>query len=502
LFSGLQEPLVERHPHRLFLEGRLDACLRATAGSPEVSDQILHVRALIRKAEYIAALDMIAGIEYEDDDVQALLLALKSSCHTYRGEADLASAALAAVPFRYGPEAEFELGYARILLAWLRDDPAGMETALARLDWYDPGTAARWYFASSWAAALRGDFTGQLQQLQRVVTHIGEGQSPPDLFLLTKATRGIVHLVREIYAPDAFALAVRTVESLPWNEELESERFLTFRGLAWAYALRGFHEKAFQYAYFARDIAPSARWITASYCDQAYLARMAGEHRSADALLAHAVACAKETDWMSPGEERISLLNLVEVVADRDPATARAILSIYDAIEVPVAPALAFAHDVRLGAMESYSRGVALAVSGDRVAAVEQLASAYSTFSSIGYAWRAAAAALRIHDVSGEDAWLRYASEAVSEFTQSSVAHEIRRRAEAAAVDPRVAALTPAQRRVFALLCEGLSDKEIAKKLGISPDTAKNHAARVRLAFGVRSRAALIANAQGLAKAG
>ena len=95
---------------------------------------------------------------------------------------------------------------------------------------------------------------------------------------------------------------------------------------------------------------------------------------------------------------------------------------------------------------------------------------------------------------------LRYASDAVQDFTQSSVAEQIRRRAAATVVDPRVAALTPAQRRVFALLCEGLSDKEIAKSLSISPETAKNHAARVRVAFGVHSRAALIASARGLAE--
>jgi DNA-binding CsgD family transcriptional regulator/tetratricopeptide (TPR) repeat protein len=467
-----------------------------------VREQILRVRALIRKADYLGALDTIAGIDQGDPSVEALLLALKSSCHSYRGEVELGRAALSAIaPFELAPEAQFEVMYARVLIAWVESDAAGMESALAEFDPTGSPAAPRWHFASSWAAALRGDYAAQLQCLERAVTEISEGESPRDLFLLAAATRAMVHLVREIYAPGAFALAVRTVESLPWHEELETERFLTFRGLAWAYALRGFHEKAFQYSYFARDIAPSASWIAASYCDQAYLARMAGEHRSADALLAHAVACATETNWTSPGEERISLLNLVEVVADRDPATARAILSIYEDIAVPVAPALAFAHDVRLTAMESYSKGVALAVAGDRTAAVEQLANAYATFTSIGYAWRAAAAALRIHDVTGEDAWLRYASESVQEFTQSSVAEEIRRRAAAAVVDPRVAALTPAQRRVFALLCEGLSDKEIARNLGISPDTAKNHAARVRLAFGVRSRAALIASAQGLAKA-
>ncbi|MGB6714766.1 MAG: helix-turn-helix transcriptional regulator [Candidatus Cybelea sp.] len=485
------------------MQGRLDACLRATAGAASTKDQILRVRALIRKTDYLSALDTIAGVEQSDDNVTALLLALKASCHAYRGELSLARAALAAVAWgEYTLNARFELAYAKVLIAWVERDPDGMEHALHEFHESPPASVlGRWFFARSWIAALRGDYVGQLALLEQAAQHIVESPRWPDLYLLANVTRAMVHLVREIYAPNSFAFAVRMVETLPWNEELETERFLTFRGLAWAYALRGFHEKAFQYAYFARDIAPSASWVTASYCDQAYLARMAGEHRSADALLDHAVACAKETDWSSRGEERVSLLNLVELVADRDPATARAVLSIYEGIPVSIAPSLAFAHDVRLSAMEEHAKGITLAVSGERAAAVENLASAYATFSSIGYAWRAAAAALRIHVTTGEDAWLRYASEAVEDFTQSSVAEQIRQRAAATTVDPRVAALTPAQRRVFALLSEGLSDKEIAQRLGISPETAKNHAARVRLAFGVRSRAALIATTRDLAKA-
>jgi DNA-binding NarL/FixJ family response regulator len=150
------------------------------------------------------------------------------------------------------------------------------------------------------------------------------------------------------------------------------------------------------------------------------------------------------------------------------------------------------ARDRRLHAMEEYARGNVLAASGDRAAAVGLLSGAYATFSSINYAWRAAAAALRLHAITDDNAWLARASEAVTDFSESSVARDIRHKA-AGAEDPRFATLTPAQRRVFEMICEGLTDKQIAQNLQISPDTVKNHAARVRVAFGVHSRAALIA---------
>ena len=268
--------------------------------------------------------------------------------------------------------------------------------------------------------------------------------------------------------------------------------FSTFRGLAWAHALRGEHEKAFHYAYFARDIAPSVMWITASYADQAYLARMAGENASADALLRHAVACARETDWSTMSEERVALLNLIELLSDRDVEAGKALLAIYDGIPMPLSSRFALSRDRRLGAMEEYARGSVLAVSGDRDRAIDLLASAYTTFQSIHYAWRAAAAALRLHAITDDSSWMLLAGESVEAFPESSVADQIRKKASVAE-DERVASLTPAQRRVFGLICEGLTDKQVAQSLGISPETAKNHAARVRAAFGVHSRAALIA---------
>lgn len=481
-------------PREAYNTGELTACLRLTDRSVGMSERVYRIRALIRLSRYREALTVIGGTRGAKLEQEALLRALESTCHSFLGSTDQARRALARIGAEpQGEEPRFEVAYARMLLAWVEGTPDAMQQALQAVDVSSsPHLYGRWLYASSWAPALRGEYQEQMRLLELSIRHIAQTPEAYDVTLLASATRSLVHLVREIAAPSTFDFAVRITETLPWTEDLEGERFLTFRGLAWAYALRGSHEKALQYAYFARDIAPSVRWVAACYADQAYLARMAGENASADALLRHAIACARETDWSSPGEERVAILNLIELAADRDLPAASRLMEIYDAIPMMLAPALALGRDRRLRAMEDYARGCILAASGHRAAALQLLASAYTFYRSIDYTWRAAAVALRLHEVSGEHTWLRLASEVVAVFSESSVARDIRRRAGLVG-DPRVAALTPAQHRVYALICEGLSDKEIAQNLRISPETVKNHAARIRLTFGVRSRAALIA---------
>jgi len=57
------------------------------------------------------------------------------------------------------------------------------------------------------------------------------------------------------------------------------------------------------------------------------------------------------------------------------------------------------------------------------------------------------------------------------------------------------ARLTPRQREVYGLLLQGVSTQEIAQLLFISPATAKLHTHRIYEKLGIRSRAALVAQA-------
>jgi DNA-binding CsgD family transcriptional regulator len=56
----------------------------------------------------------------------------------------------------------------------------------------------------------------------------------------------------------------------------------------------------------------------------------------------------------------------------------------------------------------------------------------------------------------------------------------------------RMSSLSPREREVHALLCEGMSDREIGRLLFITPGTAKRHALRILKKTGFKSRRALI----------
>ena len=60
----------------------------------------------------------------------------------------------------------------------------------------------------------------------------------------------------------------------------------------------------------------------------------------------------------------------------------------------------------------------------------------------------------------------------------------------ATALDP-VSTLSAREREVYDLLCEGLRNREIAKRLFISVETVKVHARHVYDKLGIRSRTAL-----------
>jgi DNA-binding NarL/FixJ family response regulator len=83
----------------------------------------------------------------------------------------------------------------------------------------------------------------------------------------------------------------------------------------------------------------------------------------------------------------------------------------------------------------------------------------------------------------GRGEWL-FTPVEVIDIVRRASAESARRSHSRAALN----ALTARERQILAALGEGLSDKDIAYRLGISPDTARNHMANVLAKLGVESR--------------
>jgi DNA-binding NarL/FixJ family response regulator len=82
-----------------------------------------------------------------------------------------------------------------------------------------------------------------------------------------------------------------------------------------------------------------------------------------------------------------------------------------------------------------------------------------------------------------EPAWDRF-KDAVLEFTGQTLAH--------ANGGPAFDLLSPRERETLALLADGLSNAEIAERLGISEKTVRNHLSHLFDKLGVWSRAQAI----------
>jgi DNA-binding CsgD family transcriptional regulator len=395
-------------------------------------------------------------------------------------------------PNFYDKQTNFEVGYAIVTLDWVNRDWNALEQHLRFLYPTTPTELGKWTIFRSWLAAGREQYVEQAKYLERAIPHFSGVQ--PDYFYLSQIAQSLTHLSRELYCIGIHETAVELVRCIEWPKSQDMTRFLSTRALAWSWAVRGNHVAAIRCMNQARKLCPQD-WMTAWLTDRSYLALMAGEKQTAEACLVDAQEIADSTNWSSlTSEYRVSLLNLAQMQASVDVPAAQRCLQMFYSIPSDISPSLGLAHDRRLKTMEDYSLGCVMAASGDNIHAIQLLENVYNVFSSMRYAWRASAAALRLYKITDKDSWRERAVDAIQDFPSSSIANEIRK-AGSGEDDPRFRKLTKAQRVVFTAVCNGLTNKQIAAEQNNSVNTINVHVKKCLLAFGVKSRAALMVEA-------
>lgn len=269
---------------------------------------------------------------------------------------------------------------------------------------------------------------------------------------------------------------------------------------AWLYAHDGDVANAFRKVREAESIAAArgAAWHAWALANRAGIADAFGELASAREHAAHAVELADSVAWdATAGEERVGLLLLAEVLASTDPLAAVSVLRRYDALTSSMRSDEVFSDDPRLSVLEYFVRGLVARIRGDRARARTLLTQAYRLAVQYGVSWRAALSLIELDATATGvtprgDFYLEAAAIIIRENFPRSYLERRLGRWRKLYEDPVTTALTRSQRDVLRRLVEGRSLEEIAAVTNRSVNTVRNHASRLRDAFGVHSNEQVI----------
>jgi DNA-binding CsgD family transcriptional regulator len=486
---------------KLFLAARYTQCLRTLEGDDRDEARLLRVRTLYRLGRTKDALAELARVSAVNGETGIVAAALKARGFANLNDVTSARACLESARSLPGATAvaRAELAVAAAYIAECLCDAESMRSAALSMN--PDGAGIRYRILQlayrSAAVLLEGDWVKYIPLREEMASLMLANPDSLDAYLLANTAQMLANCACELFTEERFTFVADLFERVPWTDELGYARFLTKRSLAWAYSLHGDEQTAHRMVFELIDEVPVPTLRPSLYVDQAYLFRVTGTPEIANAWLEKAISFAHQESWETEGEERLGLLALAELAADHDPESASSLLEIYDRIDTKYDSQVVLVLDTdgHRRAMEDHARGAALAATGATGEAIPLLKAAFSTFSRLEFTWRAASVSLRLHELTGDRAWLGKAQGAVVELPNSAIAREVRRKAHGD-TDPRYASLSPAQRRVFELICRGKSNKEIAAALDISVNTARNHVAAVNARFGAHSRAHLAAVAR------
>ncbi len=452
---------------------------------------LLRSRVLIREAKHAAAIQHLLEVESQvQDGDRALWCTLLGAAHAYSGQfADAQAHFERAAALPSDDDVHLDLVYYRGTLARLLRDYDAALSAAAVLEASDEHTYRGLGFTlHSWVEVNRGNAQGQSKLLVRALDAF-EKSRERDEYLVGRTLMTLGALCRDTFLASATKRLKSSAERVRWGSSLALDHFQVTRFLASIEALAGNELAAFRLLKLSASLAPSNVWKVLPLLDRAKLARSNGEESFALDQLYEAHALASEVNWVEThNEERCALLILGELFASTDPRIATQYLEKFHALP-PVDANLAYASDRRVSAFAAYSAGMAHKQLGNGSVALAALTDAWDTFEEFAYGWRSALAAAAIYELTGARTWLTRAQHAIAPWPNSWIARKVVR---LDAEKPPTAKLTSMQHRIYDSLLAGHSTKEIAEKLGRSPNTIRNHIASVFLAFRVKSRAQLL----------
>ncbi len=486
--SRRSQPISAKVLEALYREGRYADFARAYDDAPTPKAVLLRARVFLKNDAPVAIRTLLsATISKVDAPERDMLLGVAygrlgefDAADHYLGEAERGRS--------IGIRGELHYQRARRFLAEGRIEEARSESlALGET----PGMSNEVLHLQSFIYSQQGRYRDQAQSLIELLQRISP-ESKVHMEMRAWATHTLGALARDLVVPEALPLVEQHLEGTLWPADFVINRFQALKGLGWAHALQGDYFNGFRYLKQAAEVAPDLAWKVVALADRAYLARSIGELRWSRQELDEAERIGERIDWhATKNEERIGLLLLAELFAPIDGARAAQYLGKNSELPSLRSPLMHYQFDDRPKALADYSTGIVHAHTDNKTLALSSLRRSRDAFLKFGYEWRAGRSMIGIFDVTKDAKELSAASEQLRHYLGSWFTEELR--ARGANLDN--VALPPVQRKVFEALCEGQSPAQIASKMKRSEFTIRNHVKRIYLAFGVNSRAALMAEA-------
>ena len=286
---------------------------------------------------------------------------------------------------------------------------------------------------------------------------------------------------------------------LKWTPAMAGYRSITdlYRG---RFALLSSNtEAAADHFESAITVAESAPQRGMAMIDMADLERNIGEPFAAHRWYRRANETLNGISWKNANaDERMALLSLCHAASDIGDMSGSASLVRYLSVGEASGKPTAFDADPRTIAFELKARGHVAQLQGKTEDALAQFEKSYLAFKRLRMRYRSVSVAIELSRLGDK----RFTFEIV-DFERDFPASLLTRSHQGASQSRAQTVLTenddaphlgPAERRVYALLCEGLSTAQIAEKLGKSVHTINNQTRRIFAKYNVRSRASLVAD--------
>jgi len=429
-----------------FQEADFDECLGVLSQHEGTAGQALRVRCLLRMGRAPDALRILDDADFTNMSHRcaAELLIVRIAAYIMIDDGDGARRSIAEAKARsYGVgsvELESELMYSSALLEWtVGNHAAAKELALALLSnhssipaWLRENVDSYPYSRGYWrarsfellgmTAGLEKDFQTQAAHLMNAFEEF-DSASCRDALVEGVMLANLAVLVRDLQDPRITEFVRARLPKISASAALAHWRFQIQHSIGWCSALAGDHLGGLREFRQSAEIAPSIPLRIRAILDRAFIAGQLSEKYFALEQLEHACQLASSIDWDSVvSHDRSILLQLAMAIAPYDAVRARAMLDRHASVRAPISKLSMFAQDRRQRGEDCMAIATVVRAEGQLDRATMLFKEALDIWTDVGYAWRAAAAAIEIYTLTGDTAYLDVVAREAAERPRSWIA--------------------------------------------------------------------------------